>query len=44
LASSDGTSGALFQIVLPTRERQAGTDGELRVDKLHRGEVGAILP
>jgi len=32
-ASSDGTSGALFQIILPTRELQADNDGALRMDK-----------
>ena len=30
--SSDGTSGALFQIILPTQDRQAGNDGVLRND------------
>ena len=32
-ASSDGTSGALFQIILPTRELQADNDGALSMDK-----------
>jgi signal transduction histidine kinase len=32
-ASSDGTSGTLFQIVLPTREPEADDDGALRMDK-----------
>jgi signal transduction histidine kinase len=32
-ASSDGTSGALFQIILPTRERDADSNGALRLDK-----------
>lgn len=32
-ASSDGTSGALFQIILPTHERQANDDGVLGLDK-----------
>jgi signal transduction histidine kinase len=32
-ASSDGTSGALFQIILPTHERDADSNGALRLDK-----------
>jgi signal transduction histidine kinase len=32
-ASSDGTSGTLFQIIVPTRELQADDDGALRMDK-----------
>ena len=32
-ASSDGTSGALFQIILPTRERDADSNGALRIDQ-----------
>lgn len=32
-ASSDGVSGALFQIILPTRDRQVDSDDALRMDK-----------
>ncbi|MFY9686892.1 MAG: ATP-binding protein, partial [Pseudolabrys sp.] len=32
-ALSDGTSGALFQIILPTRELQADNDGALGMDR-----------
>jgi signal transduction histidine kinase len=31
-ASSDGTNGALFQVILPTRELQADNARAMRVD------------